>query len=255
VAQALTPLPEIYACGSRPNPSEAGVPSIAENLAVIRERIARAAERSGRKLGDVKLIAVSKGHDAKVIREAFDAGQRAFGENYVQELTEKARALADIVAGLELHVIGSLQRNKVKDVVGLARAIHTVDRKELALEIEKRATRPIDVLIEVNVGREPQKSGCSPEDATALAEAIASLPKLRLVGFMAIPPLEAEASENRPLFAALRALRDRNLAAFPRAIELSMGMSHDFEEAILEGATIVRVGTAIFGARPPRRTG
>jgi pyridoxal phosphate enzyme (YggS family) len=231
------------------------VPSIAENLAALRERVAAAAAKAGRKASDVKLVAVSKGHDASALREAFEAGQRVFGENYVQELKEKARALEDIAGELELHFIGGLQRNKVKDVVGIARTIHTVDRLELAIEIDKRAPHPIDVLIEVNVGREPQKSGCDPEAASGLADEIAKKPNLRLVGWMAIPPLEAEAAANRPLFSALRELRDKNLGAHPLAKELSMGMSHDFEEAILQGATIVRVGTAIFGARPPRKSG
>jgi pyridoxal phosphate enzyme (YggS family) len=224
---------------------------IAENLARIRARIEEAARAAGRDPAGVRLIAVSKTHPASAIREAFGAGQRDFGENYVQELRAKAADLADL-DGIVFHAIGGIQRNKVKDVVRVARVVHTVDREELALEIDKRAESPIDVLLEVNVAREPQKAGCAPERAGDLAGAVAALPNLRLVGLMAIPPESAEPSASRRWFAALRELRDAVAKEHPRCRELSMGMSHDFGEAIAEGATMVRVGTAIFGARPPK---
>jgi pyridoxal phosphate enzyme (YggS family) len=251
VAHPRTSLSAKRPCRPAPDPRKGHVTSVAENLGAIREKIARAAERSGRTADAVRLIAVSKGHDVAAIREAIAAGQRVFGENYVQELIAKAHALETETAPIELHMIGGLQRNKVKDVVGIVKAIHTVDRAALAIEIDKRAAAPIDVLIEVNIGKEAQKSGCDPDHAEALAGELARLPKLRLVGWMAIPPV-GEASEVRASFERLRALRDRHRSAFPTAIELSMGMSDSFEDAILEGATMVRVGTAIFGARPPR---
>jgi pyridoxal phosphate enzyme (YggS family) len=224
---------------------------IARNLADIQAAIARAAEGAGR--GEApKLVAVSKGQPAEKIRAAFACGQRDFGENYVQELAAKRAELVDL-DGLVFHAIGPLQRNKVKECLRAARVVHTVDRAELAIEIDKRATERVDVLAQVNVGREPQKSGVAPEDIEALVDVIAGLPKLRLVGLMTVPPLEHDAEQNRPLFAELRGLRDRLVARGHRGlVELSMGMSHDFEAAIAEGATMVRIGTAIFGARAAR---
>jgi PLP dependent protein len=203
-------------------------------------------------LGGQKLIAVSKGHGSEAIREAYEAGQRDFGENYVQELMRKADELRDL-DGIVWHAIGSLQRNKVKDVCRVAGLIHTVDRASLADEIAKRASGPIKVLIEVNIGEETQKAGCLPSEVSALAAHIARLENVTLAGLMTIPPHDENAEATRPFFARMRALRDTLLAAgFETARELSMGMSSDFGVAIEEGATMIRVGTAIFGARAPR---
>ncbi len=198
----------------------------------------------------VTVVAVSKTHPPEAVREAYAAGQRDFGENYAQEWRDKAAALADL-PDLVWHFVGSLQTNKVKLLLGAAppRAawVHTVDREELARELSKRATARgagVKVLLEVNVAREPQKAGCAPEEVPRLAAAVGALPGLELRGLMCIPPAEGDP---RPHFRALRALRDG--LGLP---DLSMGMTADWEAAVEEGATLVRVGTAIFGARPPR---
>jgi pyridoxal phosphate enzyme (YggS family) len=222
--------------------------TIAERLALVRERIAEAALRAGRAPESVRLLAVSKTKPAELVRAAYEAGQREMGENYVQELGAKAAALSDL-GELRWHMIGPLQRNKVKQVVGVAALVHTVDRVSLAEEIEKRAAaigRVVPVLLEVNVAGEASKAGCSPEEAPALAAAVRAMPHVELRGLMTIPPDTEDREEARPYFRRLRELRDRLGGDLP---ELSMGMSHDFEIAIEEGATIVRVGTAIFGAR------
>ena len=198
----------------------------------------------------VTLVAVSKTHPPEAVREAYAAGQRDFGENYAQEWRDKAAALADL-PDLVWHFVGSLQTNKVKLLLGAAppRAawVHTVDREELARELSRRAAARgarVKVLLEVNVAGEPQKAGCAPEEVPRLAAAVGALPGLELRGLMCIPPAEGDP---RPHFRALRALRDR--LGLP---DLSMGMTADWEAAVEEGATLVRVGTAIFGARPPR---
>lgn len=221
--------------------------TIASRLAGVRARLADACARAGRPAESVTLLAVSKTKPESAIREAYAAGQRDFGENYVQELTAKAAALSDL-PGLRWHVIGPLQRNKVKQVVPVASLVHTVDRPQLAEEIDRRAAaagRVVPVLIEVNAGGEASKAGCAPSEAAALAAAVRGLPHLELRGLMTIPPDTEDREQARPYFKALRALRDA-LGDLP---ELSMGMSHDFEIAVEEGATIVRVGTAIFGSR------
>jgi pyridoxal phosphate enzyme (YggS family) len=195
----------------------------------------------------VTLVAVSKTQPAEAIREAYAAGQRHFGENYAQEWRAKAEQLADL-QDLVWHFIGGLQTNKAKYLAGRVRWIHTVDRADLARELSKRCIQrdaSLRVLLEVNVAREPQKAGCAPEDVARLADEIRRLPALELRGLMCIPPAEGDP---RPHFAALRDLG--HALALP---DLSMGMSSDWREAIDEGSTIVRVGTAIFGARPPAR--
>ena len=195
----------------------------------------------------MKLLAVSKTKPESLVREAYAAGQRDFGENYVQELVAKAAALADL-PDLRWHLIGPLQRNKVKQVVPVASLVHTVDRAALAEELSKRAAaagRTVRVLLEVNVAGEASKAGCSPDEAPALAAAVRSLPGLSLGGLMTIPPDTEDRELARPYFRRLREIRD----AIGDLPELSMGMSHDFEIAVEEGATIVRVGTAIFGSR------
>lgn len=213
--------------------------TVAERLAAVRAKLP----------AHVTLVAVSKAQPASAVREAYAAGQRHFGENYAQEWREKASALADL-PDLRWHFIGGLQTNKAKYLAGEhpAHWVHTVDRAELARELSKRcAARGITLqaLVEVNVGAEAAKSGCRPGDVPALCELVRGLPGLALRGLMCIPPAEGDP---RPHFRALRALRD------PLGLpDLSMGMSGDYEVAVEEGATIVRVGTAIFGARPARR--
>ena len=223
---------------------------IGARLAEVRRRLDEAATRAGRDPGSVKLLAVSKTKPPEAIRAAYAAGQRAFGENYAQELAEKAEALRDL-PDLRWHFIGRLQRNKAKQVVQAARTVHTVDRAELAAELGKRAAAAgtqVDVLVEVNVSGEASKGGCAPDALGAVLAAVAAEPSLRAVGLMTIPPDTEDPERARPFFAALRALRDRHggAAALP---ELSMGMTHDFPVAVAEGATLVRIGTAIFGAR------
>jgi pyridoxal phosphate enzyme (YggS family) len=212
-------------------------------MSLIRDNLARVLERIERvKKHEVTLVAVSKTNPASAVREAYEAGQRAFGENYVQELAEKAAAID--LPDLRWHFIGHLQRNKVKHVVEVGALIETVDSDRLAVEIDKRARVKTAILLQVNVGGEGQKSGCTIGELPALIERVRALPALELRGLMTIPPLEASPEANRPLFAKLRALRGEHGLR-----ELSMGMSADLEVAIEEGATIVRVGTAIFGAR------
>ena len=216
---------------------------IAENLARVRERIERICMVCHRRTDSVKLVAVSKTQPIQAVVEAFAAGQSEFGENYAQELHEKADALPEA----EWHFIGALQTNKVKMVVGHAALVHTCDRLSLAKELDKRAAaRNVvqRVLLEVNVGREPQKGGVLPEQVDELYAQVRELGALRCEGLMCIPPAE---QDSRPHFRALRELRDRLGLR-----ELSMGMSADYEMAIEEGSTIVRIGTAIFGERPAR---
>lgn len=224
--------------------------TIPERLAAVRALIQDAVHRAGRPQDAVRLIAVSKTKPAEAIRIAYAAGQRDFGENYVQELVDKAAELADL-PDIRWHFIGSLQRNKAKPATNLAAMIHTVDRDELLDEIEKRAQslgKVIDVLIEVNVGDEASKTGASPEILALLLEKAKKAKNIRVRGLMAIPPFLDDPEAVRPYFAKLRQLRDTHggSATLP---ELSMGMSHDCAVAIAEGATLVRVGTAIFGSR------
>lgn len=223
--------------------------TIAERLTEIHERIDRAARRAARAREDVQLIAVSKTQPASAIREAFAAGQRLFGENYAQELVRKAAELADV--DVVWHFIGALQRNKAKDVLPVARMIHTVDRTSLIDTLDARASARIDVLVEVNVSSEPQKSGVEPAALVALAAHAAATKHVRVAGLMSVPEATEDPESVRPSFAKLRTLRDDLVTRGLSGGALSMGMSHDFEIAIEEGATIVRVGTAIFGQRPP----
>jgi PLP dependent protein len=216
---------------------------IAENLAGVRQRMQAACVRAGRDPATVELVAVSKGQPIEAVLTAYAAGQTAFGENYAQELHDKADALPEAA----WHFVGALQSNKVKIVVGHAALVHTLDRVSLGRELSKRAfLKSITqrVLLQVNVGREPQKGGALPEQVEQLYAAVRELEALRCEGLMCIPPAD---QDPRPHFRALRELRDRLGLR-----ELSMGMSADFEIAIEEGATIVRIGTAIFGERPRR---
>ena len=216
--------------------------TIAEHLAEVRARIAVAAARASRDPAGITLLAVSKTKPADAVEEAYAAGQRAFGENYAQELEEKGTALAHL-PGIEWHFIGHLQRNKVKTVLRARPVVHTVDSTRLASELASRSDARTRVLVQVNVAREPQKSGALPEEVDALVAHVRALPALQLVGLMTIPP-EGEPETARPHFRALREMAERHGLS-----ELSMGMSADLDVAIEEGATLVRVGTAIFGAR------
>jgi len=194
----------------------------------------------------VTLVAVSKTQPARAIREAYAAGQRDFGENYAQEWREKADALADL-PDLRWHFVGGLQTNKVKYLAGRVHAIHAVDREDLAREISRRFAQRgavARVFLEVNTGGEATKSGCAPDELERLAAAVRPLPSVALVGLTCIPP---PGDDPRPHFRLLRALRDR--LGLP---ELSMGMSADWRVAIEEGATVIRIGTAIFGERARR---
>ena len=213
-------------------------------------RIARAAVAAGRDPAGVRLLAVSKTWPAESVREAAAAGQRAFGENYVQEGVAKVEALADL--GLEWHFIGPLQSNKTRLVANRFAWVHSIDRLKIAERLaEQRDVHlpPLDVCIQVNVSGEASKSGVAPADLPELARAVASLPRLRLRGLMAIPEPTPDVALQRARFASLRMLRDELNAAGLGLDTLSMGMSDDLEAAIAEGSTMVRVGTAIFGSR------
>jgi hypothetical protein len=226
--------------------------SVTEGLAEVRERIARAAQAAGRDVATVHLIAVSKTKPAAAIREAYALGQRDFGENYAQELTQKAEELSDLV-DLRWHFIGHLQSNKARVVARVARMIHTVDGPSLARELGKRAAAergdargPLPVLVEVNVGGEAQKHGATAADLGAVLAAVDAEPALVLRGLMTMPPNDLEAA--RSAFESLASLRTAH-GGPARLPELSMGMSDDLEVAVACGATLVRVGTAIFGSR------
>jgi len=219
------------------------------------DRIARAARAVSREPSSVRLLAVSKTMPAAAIRAVHALGQRAFGENYVQEAVEKRAALADL-ADLEWHLIGPLQGNKARLAAETFDWVESVDRLKIAerLAAARPAGRPpLDVLVQVNVSGEVTKSGVSPPQAVGLAQAIAGLPRLRLRGIMGIPAPDDDAARQRAAFAALRACFDACRAAGLAVDTLSMGMSADLEAAIAEGSTQVRVGTAIFGPRgaPP----
>lgn len=220
--------------------------TIADALKTVLDRIARAAEATKRDPSSIRLVAVSKTKPVEAIREAYEAGQRDFGENYAQELAEKAAALADL-RGIRWHFIGHLQSNKAKLVAPIAHLVHTVHSASLAKELGKRVPRgPLDVLVEVNVGGEEQKHGVAPAELSALVAAIEAEPNVRLRGLMTMPPHDLDRA--RRAFQDLVKLREENGGA-TRLPELSMGMSDDLEVAIECGATLVRVGTAIFGAR------
>ena len=232
---------------------------IAENIRSIRGRMAAAAERAGRDPGEILLVGASKMNDAAACRAAIAAGIDALGENRVQEMTEKLAQGA--YEGAPLHFIGHLQRNKVRQVVGRVALIESVGSLELAKEIQRQAEKlgvTQDVLLEVNIGGEESKSGIAPEELPALVKQAAACPHVRLRGLMAIPPV-AGPDGNRPFFAKMRQLfvdirsqMDDNKTSFTC---LSMGMSGDYENAVREGATLVRVGTALFGPRPPMHKG
>ncbi len=232
---------------------------VAENLERVRERIAAAARRVGREPESVALMAVSKTFPAEVIREAYAAGQRLFGENYVQEFAAKREALRDL-ADAKFHLIGHLQSNKAAKAVEVFSAVDSVDSLKLARKLNDALAGRNDrlpVLLEINVGGEESKTGIpldSPE-LDAILGAASELNHLEIRGLMVIPPMTEDAAAARPFFRAVRDLRDRiagQRAPGIRMDVLSMGMSHDFEVAIEEDSTCVRIGTAIFGARPAK---
>ena len=231
--------------------------SIAANLQAVRARLAAACACADRSPSSVRLIAVSKTWPVEALREAHAAGQTEFGESYVQEALEKIRTLAaasvaTAATPLTWHFIGPLQSNKTRPVAEHFDWVHSIERLKIAerLSAQRPAERaPLQVCIQVNVSGEASKSGCAPHDAAALAQAVAALPRLRLRGLMAIPEPSEDIALQRRRFALLRELKDQLNATGLALDTLSMGMSHDLEAAILEGATQVRVGTAIFGGR------
>lgn len=226
--------------------------TIAANLQAIRREIATACRRAGRDPRQVRLVAVSKTKPAALIDEAFAASQQLFGESYVQEFLDKADAVRSLV---DWHFIGHLQSNKVKYLRGRVGMIHSVDRLSLAEEIDRQWGRLgtcVEVLAQVNLGGEDSKSGVEERRAAELVRALAALPHLRVRGLMCLPPFFDDPEEVRPFFRRLRELAAAIAAQDIPGIamdELSMGMSHDFSVAVEEGATLVRIGTSIFGAR------
>jgi pyridoxal phosphate enzyme (YggS family) len=213
-----------------------------EKIAEVELRIANAAARAGRNRSSVTLLAVTKKFPAAVIREAYELGLRDFGENYVQELESKRTDLADC-GDARFHLIGHLQSNKSKKAAEIFDVIQTIDSSKVARRLDSEQ-KQLDVMIEVKLSGEEAKAGAEPEEVPQLVEAIRGCAHLRLLGLMTMPPWSDDAEPSRPYFAKLRALADAN-----GLTELSMGMSHDLEVAIEEGATMVRVGTALFGPR------
>jgi len=228
--------------------------SIRENLQLVRQKIEAAAHRASRKPEEIELIGVSKTHPADAIRHAYDAGLRHFGENRVQEWEGKLAAVADLQA--TWHLIGHLQSNKAARAAKVFHSIDSVDDWSLAQRLdraqsEKGTGKKLRILIEVHMGGEETKSGVSEADLPQLAERVLKLPNLDFTGLMCIPPFRENPNEVRPFFVTLRKLKEQLEARLGRPLPaLSMGMSHDFEAAILEGSTEIRIGTAIFGTRP-----
>ena len=223
---------------------------IATNLQALRQRVARACKEAQRQPSEVTLLAVGKTFPASAIREAAEAGQREFGENYVQEALAKQDALRDLA--LTWHFIGPLQSNKTRPIAQAFQWVHSVEREKIARRLSE--ARPGDlpalqVCIEVNVSGEGSKSGVAPEELASLARQVATLPRLSLRGLMAVPEPTTDVALQRRRFAQLRALKDELVRQGLALDTLSMGMSADLEAAIAEGATIVRIGTAIFGER------
>jgi len=222
--------------------------AIATRLAGVLEAIAVAAERHGREPGDVGLVAVSKRHPASAIRAAYAAGQRRFGENYLQEALAKQDELADL--DIEWHFIGAIQSNKTADIAARFDWVHTIDREKIARRLNDQRPddrAPLNVLVEVNISGEASKHGIMPAELPALLETIAMMPRLRLRGLMSLPAPVDDFAAQRRAFAALAALAATSATPLDT---LSMGTSDDFEAAIAEGATLVRIGTAVFGPRP-----
>jgi hypothetical protein len=228
--------------------------SIAENLERVREQISRAAAKSGRSSDDVELVAITKTHPAELVHEAIEAGQILFGESRVQEARAK---IPELPSNVHWHFVGHLQKNKVRQALPLFELLHSVDSLALAEDInriaEEEGMHP-RVLLEVNVAGEGSKFGFAPDKLREEMEELLALPRLPILGLMTIPPLAEEAEASRKYFIRLRELRDRLQTEFRVDLaQLSMGMTQDFPVAIEEGATLVRVGTAIFGERTRRK--
>lgn len=247
----MTPVSDLSVSGpSTGRDVDAGGHDVAARLDSVRRRLLTAASRAGRDGHTVRLVAVSKTFGPDLVLAARRSGQVDFGESRVQELVAKS---GEVGHGVRWHFVGRLQRNKVADAVARCELIHSVDRLRLAREVATRASRASKVqrvLLQVNVGEDPDKGGCPLADTAELLAALDTLAGAECVGLMTIPPLDADP---RPLFRRLRELRDRQRERFPRVEHLSMGMTHDFEIAVEEGATIVRLGEAVFGPRPPTR--
>jgi PLP dependent protein len=231
-----------------------GMEQIAENLESVRAKIADAAKKSGRCLADIELVAISKTHEAEKVRAALDAGQQVFGESRVQEARAKIPLLP---SGVRWHFVGRLQKNKIRHALPLFELFHSVDSIELAREMNRIAGEDglhSRVLLEVNVAGEGSKIGFAPDSLRAEMETLLNLPRVTIEGLMTIPPLAPDAGASRKYFSGLRELRDQLEKEFHAELpQLSMGMSGDFPVAIEEGATLVRIGTAIFGKRTPPR--
>jgi pyridoxal phosphate enzyme (YggS family) len=227
--------------------------TIAENIQQVHQRIARACAAAQRPVQSVTLLTVSKTFSAEAVREAFAAGERRFGENYVQEGVAKIEALADLRTQTEWHLIGPLQTNKTRIVAGHFDWVHSVDRLKTAERLSAQRPRelpPLQVCLQVNVSGEASKSGVAPEELPALAHAVARLPGLRLRGLMSIPEPSADPHRQAAAHRMLRGLFEQLQRDGLALDTLSMGMSADLEAAVAEGATLVRIGTALFGARP-----
>ncbi|MEY2537637.1 MAG: dependent protein [Verrucomicrobiota bacterium] len=224
--------------------------SVQENLERVREQIAAAAKKAGRKIDDIELVAISKTHDAERVREAAAAGQQVFGESRVQEARVK---IPETPSNLRWHFVGHLQKNKIRHALPLFELFHGIDSLELAQDINRiadEAGADARILLEVNVAGEGSKFGFKPERVRTEMESLLALPRLSIEGLMTIPPLAREAEQSRKIFVQLRELRDALDQEFGlRLSHLSMGMTNDFPIAVEEGATLVRVGTAIFGER------
>jgi PLP dependent protein len=226
---------------------------ISENLKLIEEKIAQAADKAGRNPQEVRIVAAAKGQGTEKIREAIAAGIRIIGHNYLQEAAENVDAVQ--VTDIQFHMIGHLQRNKANKAVDLFHVIETVDDDRLASALNRRAEtlgKTMGVMIQVNLAREPQKSGISGDGTPRLAEFIRTLPSVRLMGLMTMPPFFDDPDRTRPYFARLRELREKLKSSgvlTEEMNELSMGMTGDYEVAVEEGATLVRIGTALFGPR------
>jgi pyridoxal phosphate enzyme (YggS family) len=226
---------------------------IADRLNEIQEKIAEAAHRVGRSKDEIRIVSAAKGQGREKIEEAVDAGIRIIGHNYLQEAAREVPT--NLPTGIEFHMIGHLQRNKAGKAVELFDVVQTVDDERLAVALDRRAAglgRTMGVMIQVNLSGEPQKSGIGSEEVGPLADSIRNLSSLSLLGLMTMPPFFDQPERARPYFAELRNLRDKLLASGTLAremTELSMGMTGDFEVAVEEGATLVRIGTALFGHR------
>lgn len=226
---------------------------ISQNIQSVKEKMAKAALGVGRNPDDITLVAVSKRFPAETITEAFSSGQMYFGENYIQEVQAKRESIPELA---KIHFIGHLQTNKAKVAAETCNMIETVDRLKLARALNKHldsAEKRLDILVQVNIGKDPKKSGITENSTEDLLIELSQLPNIRVCGFMTMPPFEKEAELSRPYFRNLRLLADKmqQKGHFQETeeVELSMGMSNDYHIAIEEGATIVRVGTAIFGQR------